>query len=291
MSNATEIPENLETPGGANRSWSSVNVALDEPTCTCRLLQRLDSREASTQVCGNSEEVGQERAGPMLASDTPNPNADKPQSAYLAPAEVDLWGLSANMRCTKCATFRFDVDPPQERMGTSEVVELINVPCLRIIGHRLRMLVSLLPDAVNDAGPFEPLCSDSLAEESGAKVLERPKQVEGTARRLSETQFKEAMSYLEERLPARVGLATLARLAGLSQSHYSRAFKASTGLAPYQWQLRARIERAQQLLINTNGGLESIAEATGFADAVHFGRTFRKVTGATPAAWRVGQLK
>lgn len=229
----------------------------------------------------------------MLASGTPNPNlnADQPQSVYFAPAEVDLWRLSANMRCTKCATFRFDVDLPQERLGTSEVVELINAPCFRINGHRLRILVSLLPDAVNDAGPIDTLSSDSLAEESGAKVFERTKQVEGTARRLSETQYKEAMSYLEERLPARVGLATLARLAGLSQSHYSRAFKASTGLAPYQWQLRARIGRAQGLLVNTNGGLESIAEATGFADAVHFGRTFRKVTGATPAAWRVEQLK
>ena len=34
------------------------------------------------------------------------------------------------------------------------------------------------------------------------------------------------------------------------------------------------------------GAEESVAEATGFADAVHFGRTFRKLTGATPAAWR-----
>jgi AraC family transcriptional regulator len=79
-------------------------------------------------------------------------------------------------------------------------------------------------------------------------------------------------------------LAMLAGLAGLSQSHYSRAFKASTGLAPYQWQLRARIAWAQGLLVTTNGSLEVIAEATGFADAVHFGRTFRKATGATPAA-------
>lgn len=92
------------------------------------------------------------------------------------------------------------------------------------------------------------------------------------------------MSYLEANMPARVELSTLAELAGLSQSHYSRAFKASTGLAPYRWQLQSRVERAKHLLLNTNRGLQDVAEAIGFADAVHFGRTFRKLTGATPDA-------
>jgi AraC family transcriptional regulator len=101
---------------------------------------------------------------------------------------------------------------------------------------------------------------------------------------------QDAMGYLEAKMPQRVDLATLAQLAGLSQSHYSRAFKAATGLAPYQWQLQSRVERAQDLLLNTNGSLEVIADATGFADAVHFGRTFRKMTGATPAAWRTDRM-
>ena len=57
-------------------------------------------------------------------------------------------------------------------------------------------------------------------------------------------------------------------------------------MAPYQWQLDARIRRAQALLIDTHASLEHVARSTGFADAVHFGRTFRKIVGATPAAWR-----
>ena len=59
--------------------------------------------------------------------------------------------------------------------------------------------------------------------------------------------------------PARVELAALAQLAGLSQSHYCRAFKASTGMAPYQWQLQARVERAKQLLIRQRDYSESEA--------------------------------
>lgn len=87
-------------------------------------------------------------------------------------------------------------------------------------------------------------------------------------------------------MPRRVDLATLSSLAGLSPSYYSRAFKATTGLAPYQWQLQTRIERAQALLLSGSCSLDDIAEATGFADAVHFARMFKKLTGVTPSSWR-----
>src|SRR5690606_15893002 len=86
--------------------------------------------------------------------------------------------------------------------------------------------------------------------------------VKGPAK-LSPAQLNDALGFLETSLPARVDLATLANLAGLSQSHYHRAFKASTGLAPYQWQLLARIERAKALLLDTRSSLEDVAEATG----------------------------
>jgi len=94
------------------------------------------------------------------------------------------------------------------------------------------------------------------------------------------------IDYLESHLPQRVELETLAALINLSQAHFSRAFKASTGLALYQWQLYARIRRAQTMLLYSEAPLSEIAVATGFADAVHFGRTFRKLSGLTPGIWR-----
>jgi transcriptional regulator GlxA family with amidase domain len=161
---------------------------------------------------------------------------------------------------------------------------------LRLHDERLWTLIKLLADAIDDPDPTAQLYGDSLTAAIAARLLERPKAVKGSECGLSPIQFRDAMGYLEARMPERVNLATLSGLAGLSQSHYSRAFKASTGLAPYQWQLQARVERAKTLLLDTNRSLEVIAEATGFADAVHFGRTFRKLTGATPAAWRMDRL-
>jgi transcriptional regulator GlxA family with amidase domain len=103
---------------------------------------------------------------------------------------------------------------------------------------------------------------------------------------LAPWQLRRVTAYLAANLPQRVELATLAALVNLSQAHFSRAFKAATGLAPYQWQLDARIRRAQAMLIYTDAPLSEIAVATGFADAAHFGRAFRKLSGHTPGDWR-----
>lgn len=289
MSNAFELPENVASRTTSSRCWNGVNVDLHELTCTGRFLFRI-GREESTRLTAQLEQVGRDHAEPRSAPNTPNPHAYKPRSMYFAPAEMELWAYSTDTRYIKCATISFDLNILQERLGISESAGLMDVPRLRINDDRLWTLIRLLADAINDSDPSAQLYGDSLTAAIAAKLFERPNEAKGSKCGLSAIQLKDAMSYLEAKMPARVELATLAELAGLSHSHYSRAFKVSTGLAPYQWQLQARVERAKHLLLNTNGCLQDVAEATGFVDAVHFGRTFRKMTGATPAAWRKDRL-
>jgi AraC family transcriptional regulator len=147
-----------------------------------------------------------------------------------------------------------------------------------------------MPSKTHSVFRFEPSPSQRPSNGLTAAVTPRffaePSELGADAKGLPSAQLQRVVEYLDAHLPKHVELADLAALAGLSQAHFSRAFKASTGMAPYRWQLDARIRRAQALLIDTNASLDDVAEATGFADAVHFGRTFRKITGTTPAAWR-----
>lgn len=286
MTDAVDLPENVTMLAVASRCWNGMSIDLVEYTCTGRVLVQLHRNEHATRVGAQLEEVARDHAEPRSAPNTPNPNPYKPRSMWYVPAQMELWGHAGEPSYLKCATVSFDVRELRERLGIVESLGATDIPRLRFADDRLWTLFRLLADAIGDTDPTSQLYGDSLAAAIAAKLFERPREIKGSARGLSPIQLKDALSYLEAKMPERVELATLAELAGLSQSHYSRAFKVSTGLAPYQWQLQARVERAKGLLLNTNRCLEQVAEATGFADAVHFGRTFRKLTGATPAVWR-----
>lgn len=93
-----------------------------------------------------------------------------------------------------------------------------------------------------------------------------------------------------ERLDADLGgTSTLQQIAaefGLSVSHFSRAFRISTGLPPHRWLLRQRVEVAKQLMTARDLSLSEIAISAGFANQSHLTRVFSAQVGASPAAWR-----
>ncbi len=78
----------------------------------------------------------------------------------------------------------------------------------------------------------------------------------------------------------------LAKAVGLSSSHFSRAFSASTGCSPHDWLSRRRVERAKVLLENSSRSITDIAFELGYASPNHFASRFRQFTGTSPRDWR-----
>ena len=90
--------------------------------------------------------------------------------------------------------------------------------------------------------------------------------------------------------PGRVApIAALARQAGYSVDHVSRVFRKITGARPQDYIINARIERARQLLTESNLTVGMIAEALGFRDIFFFSRQFRQKAGQTPTEFRRGR--
>ncbi len=78
----------------------------------------------------------------------------------------------------------------------------------------------------------------------------------------------------------------LARVVDMSEFHFARLFKATTGTSPHQYVMNRRIQLVKTLLRTTDLLLSAIAHQAGFADHSHMGREFRRVTGKTPSEWR-----
>lgn len=81
-------------------------------------------------------------------------------------------------------------------------------------------------------------------------------------------------------------LETLAAQAGLTPTHFCRVFKKATGMTPHQYVMRARLDRAQQMLAQSDVRMATIADALGFASQSHFTRAFRQFAGETPSDFR-----
>jgi AraC-like DNA-binding protein len=92
--------------------------------------------------------------------------------------------------------------------------------------------------------------------------------------------------YIEEHPAENIELETLAEIAGLSKWHFARAFKQSVGTPPHFYLIQRRLERAQELLSETDLSLGQIALKSGFSDQSHFSRRFRMFVGVTPRSFR-----
>lgn len=81
-------------------------------------------------------------------------------------------------------------------------------------------------------------------------------------------------------------LEDMAATAGVTPSHFCRIFKKATGVSPHQYVMKARLDRAQQMLVQSDLSLATVAEAMGFTSQSHFSRAFRAYAGVTPSAFR-----
>lgn len=81
-------------------------------------------------------------------------------------------------------------------------------------------------------------------------------------------------------------LADLGRLAGVSPNHLAQLFRAEVGVAPHQYLIRQRIERAREMLVQTDVPITQVALELGFASSQHFAKTFRRAVGCPAADFR-----
>lgn len=92
-------------------------------------------------------------------------------------------------------------------------------------------------------------------------------------------------------LSKNISIAELAQACALSRSHFSRAFKSSTGESPTDWIRKQRIEKAKKLIVGSDLSFAQISKECGFCDPAHFSRVFARSVGVSPITWRNRQCQ
>jgi AraC-like DNA-binding protein len=90
------------------------------------------------------------------------------------------------------------------------------------------------------------------------------------------------VEHIRNNLDQPLAVSALSRLAEMSQSHFSKLFKLSTGLAPHKFVLQERINRSKELLRRGNAKIVDVALGVGFENQAHFTTVFGNFVGMTP---------
>ncbi|MGZ6029971.1 MAG: helix-turn-helix domain-containing protein [Myxococcaceae bacterium] len=108
----------------------------------------------------------------------------------------------------------------------------------------------------------------------------------GNGHALSSTCLRRVLEFVDAHLDKSISLDALAHESGTSPFHFARLFKRRTGLAPHQFIIRKRIERARALLSDADLSIGEVAFRCGFSQQSHFTVTFRRTVGVSPSAYR-----
>ena len=98
--------------------------------------------------------------------------------------------------------------------------------------------------------------------------------------------FRKVRDLMITHLEDEFSLIRLAREAGMSEFHFSRAFKRTTRIKPSQYFIDLRMERARRLLRETSRSIIEIGLNVGYTSPSHFARIFRREIGISPSEYR-----
>jgi len=150
------------------------------------------------------------------------------------------------------------------------------------------LTATILTRCLDSSGRQLPQADDveELIERLSHVLRAAARSVTGTRRdgsnALPRHKVRAVAAHVVGNLDRPIRVAELAAIVNISPHHFSRQFRAATGLAPHQYVHHCRMRRAAQLLIDTAMSVCSVAIEVGCVDQSHFANTFRRTFGCTP---------
>ncbi len=103
---------------------------------------------------------------------------------------------------------------------------------------------------------------------------------------LASWQISRVDKFINDNISNSIRTTELASLLSLSVSHFTHAFKQTTGMTPLIYVATMRVKAAQQFMLCSTRSLSDVALHHGFCDQAHFCRVFKRKTGLSPQTWR-----
>lgn len=209
----------------------------------------------------------------------------EPASISYIPAGYPIRGHASGITHLSHLDLHLDAATLTRRFGGALDADMLETPQLAVRDDRMAGLAQLIAAECASDTPLHDLYGEGLLNALLALLFRIERPAGRRRSQLSRRQLQRVQSYIEDHCLESIRLSDLAGLAGLSETYFSHAFKATTGIGPYRWHMQARIRRVQRLLLQREASLTDVAAVAGFSDQAHLTRVFKQHVGVTPAAW------
>ena len=165
------------------------------------------------------------------------------------------------------------------------------VPRFAILDPLLEQLAIAITNALRDGAAEDALYIDTVAQMMAVHLARshssrsRPARIL-PVRPLSGWKMRRVIEYIEDNLEGDLSLQAMAAEVDISPLYLARAFKSAVGQSPHQYVLARRIERAKELLRNTDLPVVDVALSSGFSSQSHLSHWFIRQVGVSPAVYR-----
>jgi AraC family transcriptional regulator len=165
------------------------------------------------------------------------------------------------------------------------------VPRFGIVDPLLEQLAIALGEALRNGAVRDGLYIDTIAQMMAVHVARshsvqsRPASLPSTPG-VSHQRMRQLIEFIEANLDQPLTLDAMASQVGISPLYLARAFKAAVGQSPHQYVLTRRIERAKELLRNTELPIIDVALSVGFSSQSHLSHWMIRQAGVSPGVYR-----
>lgn len=178
------------------------------------------------------------------------------------------------------------IDPDSERSDGRRLDALS--PFLLPQDDFVYAMMSRMSELLNRDGSLDATYASAmtLAMTEHLSLRASPSKITPPKYALTPRQLRETEARIDAGLAGSLTIGDLSAPLGISEGHFFRAFRGSTGETPLQAISKRRMQRARQLLEDTDLDMIAIAAECGIASPGHFARQFRADCGLSPSAWR-----
>jgi len=128
------------------------------------------------------------------------------------------------------------------------------------------------------------ICANYLGVDAGRVSQQHYKNL--TLIPSENNEITKVLQYLKRNFNQSITLKDMAKQISVSERTFIRYFKKATGELPNQYLQKLRVEKAKQLLLNTQDSFEHITYCVGYSNASTFRKVFKKKTGLNPTEYR-----